>query len=805
MLLGWGSLAGCGGAPDDSATTAPTETAESRVPADFEPPKPPQLPPPDPTTSIPRPSPGLQTAEALAARAEELDRTLWAPEVVAQQYERRIARLWDELRGSRDPYVTLTELPVERIRVGGKIAAREIEGTIRRTDYGVAPAVPAREIEAGAWRTWMLRFRDRGFRIMQSEWLHHRFTPPSPGQPARSEVAFELHLAHTTRQHTLVLKGTLGVEWTTPTGAPSPSAASEPQPRIVDATKLTLVERQGAYPFKPAIKIEPEPATPVAPVELAPLIVHDVTGDGLPEIILGGCGALMLNQGGFRFERRELFAKPGSLHNTGVVADFTGDGRDDLFGVDYEGRVVLAPGQAGPDYFFAPPAPCSRETIKGPSAVTAGDIDGDGDLDVWLTQYIPPYTGGQMPTPFYDARDGYPSVLLLNDGRGQFTDGTAAAGLTANRLRRTYSTSLVDLDDDGDLDLLVVSDFSGIDIYANDGRGKFTDVTRETVSDRLGFGMAHALGDFDRDGKLDLYFVGMTSAAANRLETLGLAHPDFPDVAAHRREMVYGNRLLLRREKKFVQTELSQSTAVGGWAWGAAACDFDNDGDDDLYVANGQISGRSVRNYDARYWCHDVYAGGSQPDPEVARFLTDLYRPAEWRGLGEGAISWDGYQHNKLFLNLDGQDFLDVAPLVGVAYEFDGRGVVAADLDADGRGDLLVVATHWATPVKQVVPRQSLYVLRNELEPARPWIGARLVATTSGVSPVGAKVTLRGPFGTRERRIVTGDSYYAQHPATAHFGLGKDTPLESLEVRWPSGKTTTIAKPKPNEYHVLKP
>ena len=76
----------------------------------------------------------------------------------------------------------------------------------------------------------------------------------------------------------------------------------------------------------------------------------------------------------------------------------------------------------------------------------------------------------------------------------------ARAPNRAKRHRRTYSNSLVDLDDDGDLDLLVVSDFAGIDLYENDGHGRFTDITDRKIAQPHFFGMAHTFGDYDRDG-----------------------------------------------------------------------------------------------------------------------------------------------------------------------------------------------------------------------------------------------------------------------------------------------------------------
>src|SRR5262245_39460532 len=94
-------------------------------------------------------------------------------------------------------------------------------------------------------------------------------------------------------------------------------------------------------------------------------------------------------------------------------------------------------------------------------------------------------------SPFYDSNNGEPGYLLQNDGRGNFKDITVEAGLGPKRFRLSYSASFVDLDQDRDLDLIVVSDFSGTDVYNNDGKGKFTDVTDKAIDNRSAFGMSH--------------------------------------------------------------------------------------------------------------------------------------------------------------------------------------------------------------------------------------------------------------------------------------------------------------------------
>src|SRR5213596_1480231 len=123
---------------------------------------------------------------------------------------------------------------------------------------------------------------------------------------------------------------------------------------------------------------------------------------------------------------------------------------------------------------------------------------------------------------------------------------------------------------------------------------------------------------------------------------------------------------------------------------------------------------------------------------------------------------------------------------MGVALEEDSRAVVADDLDGDGRTDLLVT-TFEAWPQ----PKQTLRIFKNILEDAGNWIGVRLQQHHGGVSPIGARVTLRYPGGATVRQIVTGDSYRSQHANSVHFGLGKIDRVESIEVRWADGRTLT--------------
>jgi len=400
-----------------------------------------------------------------------------------------------------------------------------------------------------------------------------------------------------------------------------------------------------------------------------------------------------------------------------------------------------------------------------------------------------------MPKPYYDANDGHPAFLLLNDGHGNFSDATAAAGLDKKRWRRSYSGSMVDLDGDGRLDLVVVSDFAGVDLYRNDGQGHLTDVTRDWVAEPHAFGMAHALADFNADGRLDLLMIGMNSATVNRLDHLNLWRPDATEDRAMRSRMTFGNRLYLARAGGgFEQTSLNDSIARSGWSWGCGAFDFDNDGFPDVYIANGMQSNQSVRDYEPEYWLHDVYGVDSKDDS-----VAYLYFKRKFSRTRERDQSYGGYEKNRLYLNQRGESFLEIGHLMGVALEQDSRNVVADDLDGDGRVDLLVTTFEFWPET-----RQTLRVYKNTLSDSGHWIGFRFREEVGGGSPVGVQVTLRYDGRAAVRQIVTGDSYRSQHANTVHFGLGTADQVDAVEIRWSNGRTVTLREPALNRYHSIR-
>jgi hypothetical protein len=719
---------------------------------------------------------------------QKLDETVWEDEIVAQRYEQVFVRLWDRLRESKDKLAVLASLPLESLSYG-KPGTREVfDLSIERRRY---EDQETERLNRQEFQAELRRLKGEGYTIEQTEWHHSQFVRGKTGESPRSVVSTALHAVRRAAktEHRMIIRANLHIVWEAES-----SGAAEPAIKTIAAKNVRVFRRTGPPAFQERFKIAGGRGTFLS---AHPILVYDLDGDGRSEIILPRWNQVYWNHGRGQFGSAKLTAKPQQLWEAAILADFTGDGLPDLVSVSKKGNIPVLYSGGTREGFESEAARCAEVAFELPSAMTAGDIDGDGDLDLFATQYKRSYVDGQMPTPYYDANDGFPSYLLVNDGSGRFSDATIEAGLGGKRFRRCYSSSFVDLDEDGDLDLMVVSDFAGIDLYENQtepgGRIQFSEATGNWVGGRHLFGMAHTFGDYNLDGELDFYAIGMSSTTARRLDSMKLTRNDRPEVAKMRAAMGYGNRMYLKRGNRFEAPDFAPSVARTGWSWGTTSFDFDNDGDSDIYVANGNWSGKSSQDYCTRYWCHDVYTGTSLENSGVKSLLYDSLVP-----LNSGDISWNGYEKNTLLLNDGGKDFVNVAYLLGVSFEYDSRAVISDDLDGDGRPDLLVARYKY---VGKGAFEMTLHVYGNTLRTKNHWIGVKLREEGGGVSPIGAKVLVRSSRGVQTARIVTGDSFLSQHANAVHFGLGEVDKVASIEIVWPNGKKRTIPAPAVDRYH----
>ncbi|MCP5528298.1 MAG: CRTAC1 family protein [Verrucomicrobiales bacterium] len=712
-----------------------------------------------------------------AAMAEEF----WAPELLAQRHARVFEELWNELNSAPDDWAVLARFAVETVLLPRPAVVETLPHGIRVSRGG-----DRRQLDFAEWRVWLAARAVEGWELGPIEFRHLAFDPASGSAPARSRFGFRAHLRRPDPEERALLTGDFEVTW-------SVTESPEALPRVagIDAGGVGLKRRAGPPPFREILNTRITP--PEKSFFIDPLIARDLNGNGRPELILGSVNRVFeLAPEGWR-EGRLVEGEVGATF-TSVIGDFDGDAVDDLLVARFEGLVLFAGSSGGGVGGAGRPAWPAASRLRYAQVLTTGDVDGDGDLDVWLGQYKGPYNQGQMPAPYYDANDGNPSWLLLNDGQGRFADVTEAAGLVSKRWRRTYSASLVDLDDDRDLDLLVVSDFAGLDVHLNDGHGHFRDVTRERVDEPHGFGMAHVLADFNRDGRADLLMTGMHCPTAWRLDHLGLTRPEHPDYARARARMTSGCRLYFGQpDGRLAQGPAGAALARAGWTWGCVAFDLENDGWLDIYAANGHETKAWVQDYEPEFWLHDIYVADSRDDPVTAAYFGG--KISRTRGQG---MSYGGYEKNRCYVNLAGAGFAEIGWLLGVALPEDSRNVVATDLDADGRQDL-AVTTFEAWPEV----RQTLRVFRNELPDPGNWIAFRLQRSGATDGPEGAVVTLRGAGRADRRWIVTGDSHRSQQAPVAHFGLGSADAVDSVQVAYSSGEIQIIEGPAINRTHTL--
>ena len=714
-----------------------------------------------------------------------VDETVWATEMLAQKCGRTFELLWDSVNAGSNKLSLIASFPVGEVVLGDWRARPELAHGIAQ----FSATGSGRTVTGTEWPRFVGDYERAGWRLGPMEIRHHQFDPDEKGEPGRSLFHFSAHLVRPAGPERAVLEGDLEVDWLARS-----SQAAVPTVKRIDARQLKIQTRMGPPAFATVLSERIDP--PARSTSIDPLLLYDLDGDGLSEIILAAQNLVYRRQSGGRYVAQPLCRFPPGSIFTAILADFDGAGAADFLCAKAEGLMIYPGSSSGS--FDQPGQMVWTITphLQNGMVLTCGDVDHDGDLDLFLGQYRVPTLGQILRPNFYDANDGHPAYLLQNDGHGHFADATGTSGLERKRWRRIFSASLADLDDDGHLDLLVVSDFAGADLYRGDGAGRFREVTREWLPEAKGFGMGHTLSDFNADGRLDWLMIGMGSPTVDRVEHLGLSHPSATEDRTMRKRMTSGNRLYMARAKStagFEQTPLNEGMARSGWSWGCSAFDFDNDGFPDVYIANGQESKQSVQDYEPEFWLHDLHVAPGLDDRVATLYFASKFS----RTRGQG-WSYGGYDKDRLFWNQNGQSFVEIGHLMGVALEQDSRNVVTDDLNGDGRVDLLVTTLEvWPEP------RQTLQIFQNKLAAVGNWVGFRFREGGAGRSPAGVRVTLRGQGFSSVRQIVTGDSFRSQHANTVHFGLGKSDRVESVEIRWPNGEVRRISEPALNRYHAI--
>ena len=325
------------------------------------------------------------------------------------------------------------------------------------------------------------------------------------------------------------------------------------------------------------------------------LAVGDVDGDDLEDLYLcqpGGLPNLLFRQqADGTFVDISSAARVDWLDNStgALLVDLDNDGDADLAVATRTAFLVMENNGAG--RFSLRERLASIQMGYSP---TAADYDLDGDLDLLVLGYTASDGKvGDFPTPhpFHNARNGGANVLLQNQGDFGFTDVTDESGLGVENYRFSFAASWEDYDNDGDPDLYIANDFGPNQLFRNEGQ-YFIDESLPSGTQDWGFGMSATWADYDRDGHMDLYVSNMFSGAGNQIVAQADFNPTMPGETRQKYlKMVRGNTLLRNTgQGRFADVTDPMAEGFGRWAWGSRFADFNNDGWEDLYVANGYIS-----------------------------------------------------------------------------------------------------------------------------------------------------------------------------------------------------------------------
>ncbi len=554
--------------------------------------------------------------------------------------------------------------------------------------------------------------------------------------------------------------------------------------------------------------------------------IGDVDGDGLADIYLcrvDGPNALYRNRGGWKFENVAVGAgvELADHPSTGAVfADVDGDGDLDLIVTAMGGRnrLLVNDGRGRftdrtDDSGFVPEA-------RGSTTATLADVDGDGDLDLYIANYkaktmldsLSPQerafdqlvrkVGGQYQV-VPSLRDNYrvivrddiggvsvvqradPDWFYLNDGRGHFTREPLAGNPrfldeTGRPLDREpddfgLAAKFFDANGDGAPDLYVANDFEDPDqFWINDGRGRFRLIRSDAVRQTSNSGMAIDAADYDRDGDVDVFEVDMLANDSHRRKTQIPTHTPLPKaVGDYRRRFQWQRNVLLANRGDGTYAEIGRQAGVeaSGWSWSAMFLDVDLDGYEDLLIGNGHL------------W--DLM------DADVQERLKSTVTGVGWRE--ERKLYPKLALRNVAYRNRGGDGFEDASARWRFGVEDDiSHGMAAGDLDGDG--DLDVVINRLDAPAA---------VLRNDA--AAPRVLVELAGRGGNRFGIGATIRVRAAgLPEQSKEITAGGLYLAGSAPAATFAAPGDS--VTIEVRWRSRAVSRLTGVRPNrQYRIEEP
>lgn len=416
---------------------------------------------------------------------------------------------------------------------------------------------------------------------------------------------------------------------------------------------------------------------------------------------------------------------PGDGYGMGVaVGDYDRDGFPDLFVTQYAKSILY---HNNGDGTFTDVTEKAGVACPGwGSSAVWFDYDNDGKLDLFVCQFAEfskaknRYCGFGPQNRRAYCRPSYfpprPCWLFHNNGDGTFTDVSRESGI-GKSLGKAWGVVAADINNDGWMDLFVANDMMPNFLFINRGKGRFEEAAALAGVGYSGFGTARSgmgvdAADYDQDGWVDLF-------------VSNIDHENFS---------LYRNR----GDESFQDVANKASIAAATFlssGWGVKFFDCDNDGNLDIFLANGH------------------------PDLMVDQYVQTV-----------------SYLERMLVFRRSGEVFKNVSAESGPIFskKLAARGLALGDFDNDGSVDVLVTQNDGA-PI----------LLRNNSARGNHWLGVRVVGTTANPDAVGAKLSYSA--GNLQRHIfkVGGGSYLSANDSRVVLGLGSNSKIDWLEIKWP--------------------
>jgi len=424
-----------------------------------------------------------------------------------------------------------------------------------------------------------------------------------------------------------------------------------------------------------------------------------------------------------------------------AVGDYDGDGFPDLYVSQY-GHSILYHNNG--DGTFTDVTEKAGVAAPGwASSAVWFDYDNDGRLDLFVCRFVD--FSKELNKPCGVHEDGHKhycipqiyspmsSWLFHNNGDGTFTDVSKESGI-AGHLGKAWGVVATDINNDGLMDLFVTNDTVANFLFVNRGKGKFEEIATAagvaySNEGRSRSGMGIDSADFNEDGWMDLFVANLD------------------------REMfaIYQNNHDETFDDMALPTGIGKATKFMS-GWGLKFFDYDNDGNLDLFLANGN------------------------PDD----LINSLH----------GEVT---YEEPLMLFHRTGKGFQDVSAASGpiFARKLCSRGLAIGDFDNDGAIGVLISVNN-AAPL----------LLKNTAATGSHWLGVRLIGKKCNPDAVGARVTYQAGDLKRGRMKVGGGSYLSSHDPRMVLGLEKREKLDWLEVKWPlpSGKVERFTNLPINRY-----